>query len=85
MRLADAHLDFALIRDPENQTALALKIQIANKTGQIEAAKDQLEKLFALDPFVYPQLCEINIKLDVSSQNVAVLLRSRSQTSGSID
>ena len=39
---ANAHLDFALIRDPRNQSALALKILIANKTGQIEAAKDCL-------------------------------------------
>jgi len=73
IKLAGAHLDFALVRDSENQTALALKILIAKKTGQTEAAKDYLDKLFSLDPFVYPQLCEINNELDISSQNIAVL------------
>ena len=84
IKIAHAHLNFALIRDPKNQAALALKIRIANKTGQIEAAKDYLEKLFALDPFVYPQLCEINIKLDVPSQNVAVLHSAQQRLSEDI-
>ena len=74
LRLASTHLDHALVRDSNNTTALGFKVRIAKQFGQLEKAKAYLEKLFYLDPFVYPQLCEINNQQGVSAQNAVVLL-----------
>lgn len=84
LRLASAHLDYALIRDPNNIEAFGLKILIAQKTEQSEEAKTYLDKLFAVDPFVYPQLCVVNDKLGVSSENMAVLLSAQQRLSAQI-
>ena len=73
LRLASTHLDYALIRDRNNTTALGLKVRIAQQTGQIKEAKTYLQKLFLLDPFVYPQLCQVNNQLGVPADNAAVL------------
>lgn len=84
LRLATAHLNNALIRDQENTTAFGLKVLIAQKTGQTEEAKEFLDKLFATDPFVYPQLCLLNNQLGVGDQNIAVLLSAQGRFAESV-
>jgi len=84
LRLANAHLDNALIRDQENTTAFGLKVLITQKAGQLEEAKKFLDKLFATDPFVYPQLCQLNNQLGVADQNIAVLLSAQGRFEESV-
>ena len=73
LRLANRHLDNALIREQENENALTWKIKILQSTGQLKEAKKHLETLFASDPFVYPQICKINTRLGVAEKNAEVL------------
>ena len=59
LRLADKHLDHALVRDESNTTALSMKVLIAEKFRQFDKAKIHLKKLFETDPYVYPQICQL--------------------------
>ena len=84
LRLASAHLNNALVRDQQNTTALGLKVLIANQTRQPEEAKASLEKLFVTDPFVYPQLCNVNSQLGLSDNNLAILHSAQQRLAGEI-
>lgn len=92
LRLADLHLNHALVRDEGNTSALSMKVLIAQKFGKYDDAKEHLQKLFDTDPFVYPQLCQLNIQLGEIGQNLTVLHSARerlsnqlSETTGSSD
>ena len=77
LRLADRHLDHALVLDESNTTALSMKVLITEKFGQLDKTKIHLKKLFETDPYVYPQLCRLNLRLGVPEENLAVLHSAR--------
>ena len=82
LRIANTHLDNALIRDQDSISALRLKAMITQRSGELEAAKGFLLKLFANDPFLYPQLCQVNGQLypdreKLESENHIVLHNAR--------
>lgn len=83
-RLANRHLDQALVRDENNTSALTMKVLISQKYGQFDEAKTHLAKLFETDPYVYPQLCQLNIKLGVAAENLTVLHSARERLSGQL-
>ena len=86
LRLADKHLDHALVRDDNNTTALSMKVLIAEKFGQFDKAKIHLKKLFETDPYVYPQLCQLNARLGVTDEEkLSVLHSARVRLSGQLD
>ena len=80
-RLANTHLDNALIREQTDTTALGLKVLISQKAGRLSEAKFFLEKIFASDPFVYPQLCALNAQLGLANKNDAVLNNAQQRLS----
>ena len=77
LRIANTHLDNALIRDQDSVDALRLKALLAQKSGDLEEAKDFLLKLFAKDPFLYPQICQVNGQLNLKDENHIVLHNAR--------
>ena len=84
LRLADRHLDHAIVLDNSNTTALSMKVLIAEKFGQLDKAKIHLRKLFETDPYVYPQLCRLNVRLGVAEDNLAVLHSARLRLKGQL-
>ena len=82
--LASAHLDNALVRDQKNPTALGMKILIAQKRGQAADAKKYLSELFLSNPFVYPNLCNINVQLGLADENPAILNTAQQKFSEAI-
>ena len=84
LRRASVNLDKALILDPENLAALGMKVLVAGETRNFEEARAHLQRLFAVDPFVYPQLCAVNDELGLSVKNEAVLLNAQERLSDEI-
>ena len=84
LRLANIHLDHALLRDQENTTALRLKVIVAQRTGKTADAQKYLRQLFAKDPFIYPQLCQVNSQLGLADDNSKVLHSAQERLSGQI-
>ena len=85
LRLANVHLDHALLRDEKNTTALGLKVLILQQVGNLKEAKPYLTEIFASDPFVYPQLCSLNNRLGVASENDGVINSAQQRLSEVID
>jgi len=54
-----------------------LKALLAQKSGDLEEAKDFLLKLFAKDPFLYPQICQVNGQLNLKDENHIALHNAR--------
>ena len=84
-RLANLHLDHALIRDENDMTALTMKVLISQHFRQLDDAKKFLKKLFEADPYVYHQLCQLNIRMDVATENIRVLHSAIERLSDRID
>ena len=83
-RIVNRHLDHALVRDENNRSALSLKVAISEQVGHLDKTKVHLKKLFETDPYVYPQLCDLNSKLGVAEENLTVLHRAKEQLSGQL-
>ena len=84
-RLANLHLDHALIRDENDMTALTMKVLISQHFRQLDDAKKFLKKLFEADPYVYHQLCQLNIRMDVATENIGVLHSAIERLSDRLD
>jgi len=84
-RLANKHLDLALVRNENDESALSMKVIICQNFGQLDEAKIYLTKLFETDPYIYPQLCQLNGRLGVASENLAVLHGARERLSHQLE
>ena len=76
-QLTNVHLDHAIVLDSNNVSALSMKVLIAERFKQLDDAKKYLKKLFESDPYIYPQLCQYNVRLGVANENSIFLHSAR--------
>ena len=84
LRLANTHLDHALVRNENNTSALSMKVLICQRFGQFDEAKIYLKRLFEAEPYVYPQLSQLNIRIGADDENLQVLHSARERLSGQL-